>query len=111
MLYMIDFLFCAQKFESCFFINPPKLKCNVEFINLDFENSFHVVDFVFFNIYSLMQTSVTIFSVLTGSCGGLRREFVLADFHYRVHMEKVVEKGQGQRKGQKKGKREQQKQF
>lgn len=58
-----------------------------------------------------MQTFVTIFSVLMGSCGSLHREFVRGAFNCPVHMEKVLEKEQGQRDGQKKGKREQQKQL
>lgn len=57
-----------------------------------------------------MQIFLAIFSVLMGSCSSLHREFVRGAFNCHVHMEKVLEKGQGQR-GQKKGKREQQKQF
>lgn len=58
-----------------------------------------------------MQTFVTIFSVLMGSCSSLPPEFVHGPFNCHVHVEKVLEKGQGQREGQDKGEREQRKQF
>lgn len=58
-----------------------------------------------------MRTFVTVCRVLMGSCGSLHREFVCGVFKCCLLVDKVLEKGQGQRKGQKKGNGDQQKQF